>query len=476
MKYILSDTIALRSWQGIPHAYYEKNRKFAKGLTRDEFLMLLRCNGKTELEEDDVLRSLLEKKLCRPAEDGDALTSWQRLKLCSNPYFPRMFWSVTDRCGSNCRYCYNAAGAESPVNEFSWEECRKLIQEAAECGVQTVKLSGGEPFLHPHFTEILREIRAAGMQVDRIYTSGENLTQEILDEIKNTEQPPVIKLSFDGLGCQDRCHGREGAEKEALEAIRLCVQNGIRVQAVMNLNRTNRDALLPTALFLSGTGIDALQITRTTESPRWKMCALNDSLEPEEYYDCLLRFTSDYLKSGAKMPVEIWKFLNLDPEKIKEDLKNKRKTADGNTERRETDSRAADDGETGSKYFERNFVCADNRNMISVSADGELYPCITMTGLFREKGISFGNVKKNGLQTYLQSGPYLTEVCRTLGDFKKENPECGSCGYFPSCGGGCPAIALAQTGSLRNRSLVQCVFYKNQIPERIKKIIEEMNL
>ncbi|MCI1722818.1 MAG: SPASM domain-containing protein [Lachnospiraceae bacterium] len=149
------------------------------------------------------------------------------------------------------------------------------------------------------------------------------------------------------------------------------------------------------------------------------MCALNDSLEPEEYYDCLLRFTSDYLKSGAKMPVEIWKFLNLDPEKIKEDLKNKRKTADGNTERRETDSRAADDGETGSKYFERNFVCADNRNMISVSADGELYPCITMTGLFHEKGISFGNVKKNGLQTYLQSGPYLTEVCRTLGDFKK---------------------------------------------------------
>jgi radical SAM protein with 4Fe4S-binding SPASM domain len=114
--------------------------------------------------------------------------------------------------------------------------------------------------------------------------------------------------------------------------------------------------------------------------------------------------------------------------------------------------------------------------MISVSADGELYPCITMTGLFREKGISFGNVKKSGLQTCLQGGPYLTEVCRTLGDFKKENPECESCGYFPSCGGGCPAIALAQTGSLRNRSLVQCVFYKNQIPERIKKIIEEMNL
>jgi hypothetical protein len=30
------------------------------------------------------------------------------------------------------------------------------------------------------------------------------------------------------------------------------------------------------------------------------MCALNDSLEPEEYYDCLLRFTSDYLKERGK--------------------------------------------------------------------------------------------------------------------------------------------------------------------------------
>lgn len=464
MKYILSDSIALRSWQGAPRAYYEKNQKFAKGLNRDEFLMLLRCNGKTELEEDDVLRSLLEKKLCRPAKDGEVLNSWQKLKLCNNLYFPRMFWSITDRCGSNCRYCYNAAGPEKPSAEFSWEECRRLIQEAAECGVQTIKLSGGEPLLHPHFTDILREIRATGMVVDRIYTSGENLTQEILEEIKKAEQAPVMKISFDGLGCQDRCHEREGAEEEALQAIHLCRQNGIRVQVVMTLNRINWDFLLSTALLLSKMGIEALQITRTTESPRWKQRALGNSLEPEEYYECLLKFTADYLKSGAKMPVEIWKFLNLDPEKIRKDLKNKSNGQDSNA------------GEAGLKDLERDFVCADNRNMISISADGQLYPCITMTGLFREKGVSFGNVKKNGLQTYLKSGPYLEEVCRTLGDFKKDNPECGACEYFYSCGGGCPAIALAQSGSLRNRSMVQCVFYKNKIPEKINKIIREVVL
>lgn len=455
MKYILSDQIALRSWQGAPHAYYIKNRKFAENLSRDEFFLLLCCNGKTELKEDSVLQSLLEKKLCRPAEDGDTLTSWQKLKICDNRYFPRMFWSITDRCGSNCRYCYNAAGMEKPAGEFTWDECRKLIQEASECGIQSVKLSGGEPFLHPDFSDILREIRSAGMQVDRIYTSGENVTKEALEEIRNAEFPPVIKISFDGLGCQDQMHERKGAEEEVRQAIRLCLAYGIRVQAVLNLNRINREVLLPTALYLSKTGIDALQITRTTESPRWKQCAAGDTLSPEEYYDSLLDFTAGYLKSGAKMPVEIWKFLDLNPAKIKKDM--------GKTESR-TD---------GGNLSDREFVCADNRNMVSIASDGELYPCITMTGLFREQGVSFGNVKKKGLQTYLQSGAYLTEVCRTLGDFRKENPECDSCGYFSCCGGGCPAIALARNGRLRDRSLLQCVYFKKDYREKIQKILEE---
>jgi len=451
MKYILSDQAALRSWHLIPHACYVKGEKYVRGLTRDEFFHLLRCDGKQELAEDEVLKKLLEEKLCRPAENGETLSEWQRLHLYTNRYFPKLFWSITEKCSCHCLHCYNAAGNADGRSEFTREESLRLIREAKECGIRSVKLTGGEPFLHPCFSEIVREIQANGMQVERIYTGGDHLTQDVLREIRKAGSSPVMKISLDGLGAHGWLHGDDHAEETALRAIRLCIRNGFHVQVVMNLHRKNFDTLLPTALKMSEMGADALQVLRTTESPRVKLCRENLSLEPEEYYDGLLAFTAEYLKSGAAMPVEIWKFLNLDPKTVRE------------TVRRES---RPEDMINGS-----DLRCSDNRSIVTVAADGELYPCITMTGLLRRAGKSYGNVKKSGLKALLTEGPYLDEICSTLEKFREENKECASCEYFGQCAGGCPAMALAMTGDMHKKSRLQCVFYKGHYPDKIRETV-----
>lgn len=53
MRYILSNHIALRSWQLVPYAYYIKGERNAKGLKADEFVFLSSCDGK---ERAAVLR------------------------------------------------------------------------------------------------------------------------------------------------------------------------------------------------------------------------------------------------------------------------------------------------------------------------------------------------------------------------------------------------------------------------------------
>ena len=47
MKYILSENIALRSWPIVPYAYYTRGHNFASGLKKEEFDLLLSCDGKT---------------------------------------------------------------------------------------------------------------------------------------------------------------------------------------------------------------------------------------------------------------------------------------------------------------------------------------------------------------------------------------------------------------------------------------------
>lgn len=79
-----------------------------------------------------------------------------------------------------------------------------------------------------------------------------------------------MKISFDGIGHHDWLRNREGAEKTALNAIRLCIENGFRVKVQTNVHRLNLDSMLPTAEMLDDMGVDEMRIIRTTESPRWR--------------------------------------------------------------------------------------------------------------------------------------------------------------------------------------------------------------
>lgn len=61
--------------------------------------------------------------------------------------------SITDRCLSNCSFCYRASNKEGGF--ASLEKIKKLIDGAANLDVFEIVFGGGEPTLHPAFPEIL---------------------------------------------------------------------------------------------------------------------------------------------------------------------------------------------------------------------------------------------------------------------------------------------------------------------------------
>jgi len=452
MYYVLSCHIGLRSWWRVPGAYYIKGVRDAKKLTPEEFDLLCKCDGKTEIADSELVSSLLHRGFIVPCKRGEkTLDPWQ-YQICDNRYFPAMNWMITGRCNYNCLHCFNASDNSPLMSEFSLEEAEKLLDEAKNCGINAFTITGGEPMCHEHFFEILEGIYKRGMFVEELNTNGFYINQDALDRMKAIGCNPLMKISFDGIGHHDWLRNRKGAESDALRAIALCIDNGFRVKAQTNVHRWNLDSMLPTARLLDQMGVEEMRIIRTTEVPRWNENAQGATLELAEYFDRMLEFVGEYIKEDHAMEIDIWQFLTLFPHSKSYRM------------------RPVECG--GGAYRDSLPVCRGNRGMVAVSANGNVFPCMQMSGYYEVHNDILGNVKQTGLQPLLQCGKYLSEVCTTVGQLAQVNETCGKCPYFPHCVGGCRAVALTLTGDKMGVDPSKCLFFKKGYVQKIENCME----
>lgn len=74
----------------------------------------------------------------------------------------RVYLEIGLRCNGKCTYCLNNAGSARP-NELSTEELLRTIENLGRDGVFEVRLTGGEPTLHPDLDKLARAVRSNGM-------------------------------------------------------------------------------------------------------------------------------------------------------------------------------------------------------------------------------------------------------------------------------------------------------------------------
>ena len=76
----------------------------------------------------------------------------------------------TLRCNLACRHCYSTSGpaqrAALPVRLLL-----DVVEDAATLGFDVIAVSGGEPFLYPHLTDVLRHARSVGLRT-AVTTNG----------------------------------------------------------------------------------------------------------------------------------------------------------------------------------------------------------------------------------------------------------------------------------------------------------------
>ena len=153
-----------------------------------------------------------------------------------------LYFYLTEGCNMACRHCWMGPRFDATGNHYPTlpiELFETAIREAKPLGLSGVKLTGGEPLLHPHLTRLLEIVRREELKLT-IETNGLLCTPEIAAEIAKSPNR-FISVSIDGTDAAThewvRC--LPGAFEAARQAVRNLVDVGTRPQVIFTVMRSN---------------------------------------------------------------------------------------------------------------------------------------------------------------------------------------------------------------------------------------------
>ncbi len=101
---------------------------------------------------------------------------------------------LTNICNFRCKHCYLKG---SKQNFLPTEKAKKIIDDLKSEGCLMLLLTGGEPLLHPDFSEIYIYAKRRGFIIT-VYTNGSILSDEHI-KLFNDYKPYLIEISLYGI-------------------------------------------------------------------------------------------------------------------------------------------------------------------------------------------------------------------------------------------------------------------------------------
>lgn len=339
-------------------------------------------------------------------------------------------------CNFTCKMCYlrkTAAQVEAEGKRIrDWTEWLELAEACRREGTLYLLLTGGEPFLYPHFKELYLRLHEMGFILS-INTNGTLIDKETMVWLKESA-PARVNVTLYGASpetYQRLCGRPEGYEK-AVNAIRMLKEAGIPVVINASMVPENACDLEKILTFGKDLGINTRMATYMFPPVR---------RIPE---DSTSRFSP---KAAAQMHLKKMRYL-LCEEEYQEELVKRLENA-----RNEIPEDA--EGWGRNQEFMR---CRAGRSSFWVSWDGTMTAC-GMTP-FPMQVFPFE-------RSFRDCWMDLTERVRSTSVLR----ECTGCPHRSECNP-CVAMLYAETGDVNCRAPYLCEMTES-ILENMKREVKE---
>jgi radical SAM protein with 4Fe4S-binding SPASM domain len=301
---------------------------------------------------------------------------------------------------------------------MSTEMILRTIASIAALRTGYVVVSGGEPFLRPDIFEILEELQRRAVPV-LLITNGTRI-QETEAKRLGVIKPWRVQVSLDGSTAEihDRIRGA-GAFDKTINAIRLLLAEGLDVRMYPTIHRWNIHDLKNIKALARSLRPDFDHFAFAKYHPTGRGRDNRDELDipDDEFAETLARMFGEEVKSY-----------------------NSQSDADSQAARDLTSYLP-----TRTPYGLRKVNCGLGYAVLSIDADGKVYPCQWL----HMPEYMIGDLYQTDLEElYFTSA--LVQKCRAL-RVDSSIPTCSKCEFKYFCGGGCRAKALTYTGDIAGK-------------------------
>lgn len=342
------------------------------------------CN---QLISEGILISpnkLINKKICTQ-ERGELEIKKDKRNLESNiidimvknnqPHSATI--EITQKCNEKCVHCYAIKDSNKLcTGELTTEEIKRLIDNLANLGCIYLGFTGGEVFTRADFSEILEYARLRKFIV-YVSTNGLLIREKNIKFLKKL-YIRAFYLSVYSMSpvIHDGITGIMGSQEKTILAIHLLRREEIPVVINITTFSENPDEYIAVAEFAESIGAE------------WRI--------------------SNTITAKSDGNNKTLKYRLVDKQKIFEIL-----------------DFTSFDGQKGSiqPFDENESVCAAGKSSLTISATGEVYPCLTLR-------TSFGNIRENELDEIWHNSKLRKKITSIKW---KDRKSCLSCPHKEYC-------------------------------------------
>lgn len=178
-----------------------------------------------------------------------------------NRLIDNIYIYLTYSCNMRCRHCWASciSNEERPMY-LDVDIARQVLQDSKNAGASTIKLTGGEPLLHPGVSTIISMVNELRLRLT-MESNGALLTSKLAHLISQNSDP-FVSVSLDShlAPINDAIRGCSNAHERAIKAVHALVDNNIKTQIVTSLFSCNMPHVRDLAQLAEDLGCSSLKL------------------------------------------------------------------------------------------------------------------------------------------------------------------------------------------------------------------------